>query len=42
MTHEDVQADTGIPKSPNAEELDPFRAWTFRSWSGRCGGRGHS
>jgi len=29
MTHEDVQADTGIPKSPNAEELDPFRGVDF-------------
>ena len=29
MTHEDVQADTGIPKSPSAEELDPFRGVDF-------------
>jgi len=29
MTHEDVQADTGVPKSPNAEELDPFRGVDF-------------
>jgi phosphate transport system permease protein len=29
MTHEDVQADTGIPKSPNAKELDPFRGVDF-------------
>jgi len=29
MTREDVQADTGIPKSPDAEELDPFRGVDF-------------
>ena len=29
MIHEDVQADTGIPKSPSAEELDPFRGVDF-------------
>ena len=29
MTREDVQADTGIPKSPDAEELDPFHGVDF-------------
>jgi phosphate transport system permease protein len=29
MIHEDVQADTRIPKSPDAEELDPFRGVDF-------------
>jgi len=42
MMQEVVKSNAVILPHPDAEELNRFVAWTFRSWSDRCCDRGHS